>query len=114
MPDDVPIEVVSVCPGYCASGLRRELWFPINYLDYAMEKLFAYTSEEGSRQLIWAAIGGIGKEKELQGAFITHSDITEPSDSVLGEEGNRVQKQIWVRVVRLPFISVLIFEFLRV
>ena len=62
------------------------------------EKLFAYTSEEGSRQLIWAAIEGVGKEKELQDAFITRSEITEPSDYVLGEEGRRVQEQLWVCV----------------
>ena len=99
IPDDIPITVTSVCPGYCSSGLRRDISFPINYLDYAMERLFAYTSEEGSRQLVWAAIGGVGKENELQGAFITQSDITEPSDYVLGEEGKRVQKQLWVRVV---------------
>lgn len=64
-----------------------------------MGKFLAYTSEEGSRQLIWAATGGNDREKELQGAFITRSDITEPSDYILGEEGMRVQKQLWVRVI---------------
>ena len=96
IPDDIPIKVTSVCPGYCHSDLNREVAFPFNHLDSLAKKLLAYTSEEGSRQLIWAAIGGAGREKELQGAFITQSDITEPSDYVLGEEGKRVQNQLWV------------------
>jgi len=96
IPDDIPIRVTSVCPGYCQSGLNRDVTFPLNHLNNLIEKLLAYTSEEGSRQLIWAAIGGAGREKELQGVFIAQSDIMEPSDYVLGEEGKRVQKQLWV------------------
>lgn len=96
IPDDIPIAVTSVCPGYCSSGLLRDVSFPINYLDRVTEKLFAYTPEEGSRQLVWAAIEGIGKEKEMQGAFVTRSDIAEPSDYVLGEDGRRIQKKLWV------------------
>ena len=73
--------------------------FPVNYISRMLVKLFAYTSEEGSRQLVWAAVGCAGKEKELQGAFVARSNIAEPSDYVLGEEGKRVQKQLWVRVI---------------
>ena len=99
IPDDIPITVTSVCPGYCSSNLLKNASFPVNYALRLLEKLFAYTSEEGSRQLVWAAVGGAGKEKELQGAFIARSNIAEPSDYVLGEEGKRVQKQLWVRVI---------------
>lgn len=100
IPDDIPIRVTSVCPGYYHSGLHKDAPFPLNHLDHLTRKLLAYASEESSRQLIWATIGGAGREKELQGAFITQSDIAEPGDYVLGEDGERVQNQLWVGDIR--------------
>jgi retinol dehydrogenase 12 len=64
--------------------------------DWAMEALLARTSEEGSRQLVWAAIGGVGREFELRGAYVNKADLQEVSDYVLSDEGAVVQTRFWV------------------
>jgi retinol dehydrogenase 12 len=62
-----------------------------------MEALLARTTEEGSRQLVWAAIGGVGREFELRGAFVNKANIQEVSDYALSDEGTAVQTRPWVR-----------------
>jgi len=51
-----------------------------------MEKVLAYTSEEGSRQLVYAAVGGRDDEAKLRGSYISLSIIRERGDFVLSEE----------------------------
>jgi retinol dehydrogenase 12 len=80
-------------PGYCDSGIFRHV--STERLK-ELEAMVAHTSEEGARQLIWAAIGGQGREEELRGAYTSESDIVEPSDYVLGEQGKVIQDRIWV------------------
>jgi hypothetical protein len=46
---------------------------------------------------VWAAVGGAGTEDTLRAAYITASRVDEPSDTVLGEEGRKLQNKIWVR-----------------
>jgi retinol dehydrogenase 12 len=58
--------------------------------------LIPRTSEEGSRNLIWAAIGGAGRAEELRGAYIEHCDIAAVSDLVSGKEGEEIQRRLWV------------------
>lgn len=64
------------------------------------EKLLAWKTEEGSRQLVWAAVGmpgdGEGSLDKLQGAYINRASIKEPSDFVLGEEGKKREAKLWV------------------
>lgn len=62
-----------------------------------MEKALARTSEEGGRQLVWAAVGGEGNEDETRGAYISACRVEEPSDILLGEEGQKLQNRVWVR-----------------
>ena len=62
-----------------------------------MAVLLGRTAEEGSRQLVWAAIGGVGREFELRGAYVSMADIKEVSDYVLSDDGAAAQRQIWVR-----------------
>ncbi|KAF8875614.1 hypothetical protein CPB85DRAFT_1345451, partial [Mucidula mucida] len=54
-----PVTAVSVCPGYCASELRRNLIsesrIVMGVVEYVMVKALAFTAEEGSRQLVYAA-----------------------------------------------------------
>jgi len=59
----------------------------------------ARTTEEGARQLIYAAIAG-EKEGEVQveslkGAFIQHVAVASPSPWVTSEEGGKVQEIFW-------------------
>ncbi|KAH9478463.1 Short chain dehydrogenase sol3 [Psilocybe cubensis] len=53
------------------------------------------TSEQGSRQFVWAAIGGEERKDELRGAYISLAQVTEPSDYILSEEGKFAQDKIW-------------------
>ena len=59
--------------------------------------LLARTAEEGSRQLIWAAIGGVGREFELRGGYVNRANLQEVSDYALSDEGAAVQTRVWVR-----------------
>lgn len=61
-----------------------------------MEKVLARTTEEGSRQIVWAAVANEDKKDELQGAYITLSEISEPSNFVISEEGKHAQDRLWV------------------
>jgi hypothetical protein len=65
-------------------------------LDSILEALLARTTEEGSRQLLWAAIGGAGREFELRGAYVSKASIQEVSDYALSDEGAAVQTRLWV------------------
>jgi len=101
LPTASPIIVNAVSPGYCVSQLRRHWSFPKAQIDKITEWFLAFTSEEGSRQLIWAAVGGSGREEELKGGYISGSDICEPSDFVTGDTGKRVQERAWDETIAI-------------
>ena len=93
---DKPLIVNAVNPGFCHSELARnrkgiEAWFV-----WLMKLLMARTTEEGSRQLIWACIGGKDNIDQLHGAYISSMQVREPSDSVVSEKGQRTQTKLWV------------------
>ena len=61
-----------------------------------MEVTLARTTEEGSRQLVWAAVGGAGREFELRGGYVNAASLQEVSDYALSDEGTAVQSRLWV------------------
>jgi retinol dehydrogenase 12 len=76
-----------------------------------MGLVLARTTEQGSRQLVWAAVGGAGRDFELRGAYVNKADIAEVSDYALSDDAAVAQRRIWVR----PHCFMLISEpFLRV
>ncbi|PPQ80665.1 hypothetical protein CVT25_001627 [Psilocybe cyanescens] len=93
------IIVNSVNPGYCLSNLRANFSGPRAWFDWFMEKALARTAEEGSRQVVWAALGGEegGGDGDcaMRGAYVSNAQITEPSDYVIEEEGRKVQDILW-------------------
>ena len=62
-----------------------------------MDETCGRTSEEGSRQLIWAAIGAAGQEDSLRGQYIHNRKPMEVSDVILDEAGIKAQSALWVR-----------------
>jgi retinol dehydrogenase 12 len=96
LPENSPVIVTAVNPGYCKSELRRNFPFALRIIDTIREFLLARTTEEGSRQLVWAAIGGAGRELELRGGFVDKANLEEVSDYVLSDEGVVVQTRLWV------------------
>ncbi|EAU81690.1 short-chain dehydrogenase [Coprinopsis cinerea okayama7 len=90
---DTPIVTNVVCPGYCYSQLRRNANFLrlINFV--LLDLLIGRTTEEGSRQLVWAAVT---KDKgDLRGAYISSMAAQETSDYSLSEEGLKAQEKFW-------------------
>ncbi|KAF8159860.1 short-chain dehydrogenase [Crassisporium funariophilum] len=94
-----PIIVNSVNPGYCYSGLRSSYTGVTALIDWALEKAVARTSEEGARQVIWAALGGKEKLDELRGAYVSHMRVAEPSDYVISKEGAYAQDKLWDNLI---------------
>ena len=91
-----PLIATSTNPGFCYSELRRDSSFPISTISKLAEKVFAFTTEEGSRQLVYAALGGKDDPDKMRGAYVSMGAVQEVSDYVLGEEGGKVQERIWV------------------
>jgi len=94
-----PLVVCSVDPGYCYSQLRRNYTGVGAFIDYLMERALAITAEEGSRSIVWSAIGGEEKVEEIRGAYVARSNVTEPSDFVISAKGLVLQSKLWVRHV---------------
>ena len=73
-----------------------------------MEILLARTQEQGARQLLYAALGPDGKDGEhmryFHGAYVSSTEVHEPSDYVLSKEGYAAQERIWVST-RRSFVS---------
>jgi retinol dehydrogenase-12 len=97
LPANSPIIVTAANPGYCKSQLARHVPFTKLLVMKIMAALLGRTAEEGSRQLVWAAIGGAGREFELRGAYVGMADIKNVSDYVLSDDGAAAQRRIWVR-----------------
>ncbi|KJA23640.1 hypothetical protein HYPSUDRAFT_201349 [Hypholoma sublateritium FD-334 SS-4] len=94
-----PVIVNCVNPGYCYSGLRKSWTGPRAWADWLMEKALARTAEEGSRQVVWAAVGEVDALDKLRGAYISLAKVSEPSDYVLSEEGGKAQDKLWDNLV---------------
>jgi len=95
LPANSPVIVNAVNPGYCKSQLFRNLTLLARVLHQIMGPLLARTIEEGSRQLVWAAIGGGGREIELRGGYVDKASLQEVSDYTLSDEGAMMQTRIW-------------------
>jgi hypothetical protein len=100
LPEDSPLVISAVNPGLCISALRRNTPLSRYIVLWLMETLIGWSTERGSRQLIFAALGNSDKPWEMKGAYISSSEIVEPSDYVISEEGAKVQKQLWVSSLR--------------
>jgi len=97
-------------PAFCVSDLRRDMKGVMSLVNAASEKMLAFTTEEGSRQYVWAAIGGSKEASpsepegmytndQLHGQYTSASKVQEVADYVLSAEGIAVQARIWVRVL---------------
>lgn len=63
-----------------------------------MERLLAWTAEQGSRQLVWGALAHQDHPDTLRGEFSEVSRVQEVSDFVLSDEGAKVEDRVWVRL----------------
>ncbi|TFK39464.1 hypothetical protein BDQ12DRAFT_649951 [Crucibulum laeve] len=93
---NAPIIVNTVNPGFCISELRKHQTGVTMWL---LEKLLARTAEQGSRQLVWAAVGGEESRDALRGAYISIQEVCEPSDYVISENGKKMQDKLWDNLI---------------
>ncbi|KIK61666.1 hypothetical protein GYMLUDRAFT_165742 [Collybiopsis luxurians FD-317 M1] len=110
---------VTLNPGYCVSGLRRQHEGEEAARMKQMEDDFAYTSEEGSRQIVFSAVGGKDDGLELRGEFTSYSQVLEVSDWLLSEKGKKAEDKIWNEMLELfgkldPRIPSIVAEYLKV
>ena len=93
---DKPLIVNTVNPGFCHSELARNITGLQGWYMWLRKILLARTTEQGSRQLIWASIGGKDNIDQLHGAYISSMQVKEPSDFVVSDEGKDAQTILWV------------------
>jgi NAD(P)-dependent dehydrogenase (short-subunit alcohol dehydrogenase family) len=102
LPANSPVIVTAVNPGFCTSELGRNLSPVFLILGTIMWALLARTTEEGSRQLVWAAVGGAaGREFELRGGYVNMANLQEVSDYALSDEGATMQTRLWDESVEI-------------
>ncbi|KAJ3510347.1 hypothetical protein NMY22_g16004 [Coprinellus aureogranulatus] len=97
---DTSVIVDTVNPGYCYSELRRDFAGIMAVFDWLMEKCLARSTEAGSRQLVYAAVGGAEDPDKFKGAYVNLHRIDEPSDHVIGEAGKRRREILWHDLIK--------------
>ncbi|KAJ6540465.1 hypothetical protein B0H19DRAFT_1175721 [Mycena capillaripes] len=100
LPPSTPLIVNAVNPGLCRSELTRDFSGITATFDALTSWLFAYPAEIGGRALVWAALGGLNPDA-LRGAYLHRSQVTEPSDLVVSQEGARVQDRYWDELIEI-------------
>ncbi|KAJ3507674.1 hypothetical protein NLJ89_g6175 [Agrocybe chaxingu] len=93
------IIVDTVNPGYCYSELRRGFTGIMTLFNWLLDLALARTTEQGARQLVWAAVGAKGEEDSLRGAYVSLAAISEPSDYVISKQGREDQNKLWDNLI---------------
>ncbi|KAK0434089.1 hypothetical protein EV421DRAFT_2088095 [Armillaria borealis] len=95
------ITVNSVCPGLCFSNLGSGA--PAEEAEnlQRLREELAFTTEQGSRQLVYAAVGSMDNEEKLRGKYIRMSEVVEESDFVISEDGKIVQDRVWEEMLEI-------------
>ncbi|KAJ7466914.1 hypothetical protein FB451DRAFT_1259505 [Mycena latifolia] len=94
-----PLIISAINPGFCVSELGRDEARILVFISNIMRSLLAFTTEEGSRQLVWAAVGRPENPEELRGGYTNQCKVVEPSDFVISPEGQKAQDRIWDELV---------------
>ncbi|KAK0431559.1 hypothetical protein EV421DRAFT_1742997 [Armillaria borealis] len=105
VPSAPAITVNSVNPGLCLSGFLANSGIPSDSDDIKvfrkMQEDMAFTAEEGSRQLVYGAVGSLDNEEKLRGKYIQMSEVVEESDFVISEDGKIVQDKVWEEMLEI-------------
>ncbi|KAK7458152.1 hypothetical protein VKT23_010060 [Stygiomarasmius scandens] len=111
--DPPTITPVAINPGFCLSSLRRGFAGDEHREQREafakMEREMAFTAEEGSRQIMYGALGGrYGNgdkqedvEKKMRGGYVIMSELAEASDFVLSEDGKKLEDRFWDEIVEI-------------
>ncbi|KAJ7765295.1 hypothetical protein B0H16DRAFT_1796663 [Mycena metata] len=99
IPPATPLIVNTVDPGFCHSDLTRNITGLRAFIINIMAFLLARTAEQGSRRLVWSAVGQQEQPDTLRGEFITMCKVQEVSDYVLSVDGQKAQNRFWDETV---------------
>ncbi|KAK1219760.1 hypothetical protein PQX77_017500 [Marasmius sp. AFHP31] len=95
------VTTCSVNPGFCYSELARYAEGERAEHLRSLQKKLAFTTEEGSRQLLFAAIGSRDREADVRGSYISFSQVSECSDLILSDDGQRLEDKLWTEILDL-------------
>ncbi|KAL0948998.1 hypothetical protein HGRIS_009097 [Hohenbuehelia grisea] len=84
-----------VHPGFCASSLTRDARGIARLIFAIANRLIARSTEQGSRALVWAAVGRPWDADKLQGKYIVVAEPVEPGDNVISERGRKFRDILW-------------------
>lgn len=108
LPASTPFTPTAVNPGFCLSDLRRDATLGVRIQMKMMDIILGRTAEQGSRNLLWAALGPDGKEgphlRYMRGAYVSCAGLLEPGDNVMSKAGYELQQKLWVREFSARFI----------
>ncbi|KAK7026616.1 WW domain-containing oxidoreductase [Favolaschia claudopus] len=99
IPPSTPIIVSAVDPGFCYSELRRESSGIRVIRDWLMESALAFSSEVGSRRIVWTALAHQEDPDRLRGEYTSSFKVKEVSDLVLSPVGVEVERRSWDELV---------------
>lgn len=96
--ESTPVIIDCVNPGLCSSELGQARDKSQSLLTYAAnslkDNLLAHTAEEGSRQLIWAALANQGEDDKMRGVYVSRYAVEEGSDLVVHDLA--IRERVWV------------------
>jgi hypothetical protein len=92
------VVVITPNPGLTNSELLRDFTGILKVVSAILVRILAFTTEQGSRALVWAAVGGQDLPySELNGAYTNRASVNEVSDFVLSAQGKEAEDRLWVR-----------------
>jgi retinol dehydrogenase-12 len=86
------VTINTLTPGLCESELMRDYNVVLRAVGWVLKKLFARTTEVGSRTLVHA---GVAAGQETHGKFMGTCSVLECSRLVEGPEGKGLEDKIW-------------------
>lgn len=101
LPPSSAIVVCGINPGFCYSGIRRNIKFPMTILTTLMEITLARETAEGAKTLVHAGMSGLpeverSERDAMRGAYMSDCRPEEPSDFLFSERGKTFEGKVWV------------------
>lgn len=90
------ITVNTVNPGLCKSDFTRGLSGAQLEQTKRNQEEVGFSTEEGSRQLVFAATTRAISENELKGAYLSYMELRETSEYSRSRKGVAAQRRVWV------------------
>ena len=104
--------ITSVTPGWCRSGIARDLSPPLKAVNAVLSRMFARSAEAGARIVVHACLGACvpgGTGREMHGRFICKCSVREESDFAVSEDGRAFEEKIWVSSGILACVHTLVY-----